>query len=673
MRYANHYTRSFFAGRPGAALLLFGLLVAAAPEAAAATFTDLALENGWTQAPAARKPSVSLVSGIVQFDGAMVTNAANAVAFTLPIGFWPPTNVYVPVDLCNATKGRLFIQPSGVVTVQAENGTFANAQCRTSLDGASFALSSGGFTSLSLNGWTNAPFATRNAAAANIAGIIRLQGAIATSGASSVAFTLPIGLRPATTVYVAVDLCGATNGRLVIAPSGMVSVEAEGGAFANAQCFTSLEGVVFAASTTGFIGLPLENGWTGAPFGTAGPAVQDIGGILHFAGAMASGTDPTAFQLPTGFRPAADVDLPVDLCNATKGRLVVLSNGVGHIEAEGGAFGNAQCFTSLEGVSFALTNFRPLALQNGWTNAPFATTDAALAIVRGIVHLRGAIATGGSNPLAFTLPGGFRPAANVYVPVDLCNAAKGRLFIQSTGDVAVQTEGAFADAQCFTSLEGVSFAVLTNEFTGLTLANGWTNAPFGTRTAAVTNTDGIIRLQGAIANGVTPNPFTLALGFRPATTVFVPVDLCGATKGRLVITPSGVVTVEAEGGAFGNAQCFTSLDSVAFAAAGSAFTSVALQNGWTTAPFGTAAPAVKDLGGIVQLTGGIVTSATNPVAFTLPGGFRPTTDVYVPIDLCHTVKGRLWIQPSGVVTVQAEDTFADAQCFTSLDGASFAE
>jgi hypothetical protein len=43
------------------------------------------------------------------------------------------------VDLCGATNGRLFIQHSGVVTVEAEGGTFSNARCFTSLDGASFA------------------------------------------------------------------------------------------------------------------------------------------------------------------------------------------------------------------------------------------------------------------------------------------------------------------------------------------------------------------------------------------------------------------------------------------------------------------------------------------------------------------------------------------------------
>ena len=47
--------------------------------------------------------------------------------------------------------------------------------------------------------------------------------------------------------------------------------------------------------------------------------------------------------------------------------------------------------------------------------------------------------------------------------------------------------------------------------------------------------------------------------------VFVPVDLCNATHGQLAIQPNGGVTVEAEGGAFSNAACFTSLDGVSFA------------------------------------------------------------------------------------------------------------
>ena len=75
-------------------------------------------------------------------------------------------------------------------------------------------------------------------------------------------------------------------------------------------------------------------------------------------------------------------------------------------------------------------------------------------------------------------------------------------------------------------------------------------------------TSGIVHFKGAIANGSSAGLFTLPAAFRPSTNVFVPVDLCGATNGRLFIKPSGVVTVEAQ--TFSNARCFTSLDGVTF-------------------------------------------------------------------------------------------------------------
>ncbi len=46
--------------------------------------------------------------------------------------------------------------------------------------------------------------------------------------------------------------------------------------------------------------------------------------------------------------------------------------------------------------------------------------------------------------------------------------------------------------------------------------------------------------------------------------------------------------------------------------------------------------------------------------------------VFVPVDLCNAASGMLAISPSGVVGVQAQNTFSSAQCFTSLDGALFA-
>jgi hypothetical protein len=103
------------------------------------------------------------------------------------------------------------------------------------------------------------------------------------------------------------------------------------------------------------------------------------------------------------------------------------------------------------------------------------------------------------------------------------------------------------------------------------------------------------------------------------------------------------------------------------------WTPLTLQNGWTSSPFGTSAPAVRTISGIVHFKGAIATSGTNPVPFTLPAAFRPVSVVFVPVDLCNATNGRLQIEPTGVVTVQAEGgTFSNAACFTSLDGVSFA-
>lgn len=180
----------------------------------------------------------------------------------------------------------------------------------------------------------------------------------------------------------------------------------------------------------------------------------------------------------------------------------------------------------------------------------------AVALFLGTVHLRGGI-NGGSTGSAFTLPAGFRPNSNVYVPVNLCNAKKGRLPILSNGVVSVQAQENFADAQCFTSLDEVSFAVSAFGYTPLTLLNNWSHAPFNTRDVAVRVAKNNVQFQGAMAGGSTAVAFTLPFGFRPNNNVYVPVALCDAEKGCLHIQPNGTVTVQARN-ALADAQCFTS-------------------------------------------------------------------------------------------------------------------
>jgi len=275
--------------------------------------------------------------------------------FVLPPGFRPATMVFVPISLLYAQKGRLVIYPSGEVVIEAEH-SFTYAQELTSLDGASFAPSDAGFAPLTLiNGWTNAPFSTSNAAVKNINGIVHFKGAIATAGSSADPFVLPVGFRPAAMVFVPVDLCNSANGRLVISPSGIAEVQAQN-TFSSAQCFTSLDGAWFAAAgAPGFKNLKLLNGWKGQPFGTGKPAAKNTGGVVYFKGAVAGAPHifDTLFILPVADRPSLpfQVEVSVDLCDAHFGELEIVEPGDVELDPSD-SFKNAKCFTSLDGVSF---------------------------------------------------------------------------------------------------------------------------------------------------------------------------------------------------------------------------------------------------------------------------------------------------------------------------------
>jgi hypothetical protein len=330
----------------------------------------------------------------------------------------------------------------------------------------------------------------------------------------------------------------------------------------------------------------------------------------------------------------------------------------------------------LQGAGTALAKskspYTTLKLKNGWQNAPFATSKAQVRDVSGIVYFKGAISTSGANAVPFVLPRAFRPHTWVYVPVDMCGATNGRLTIAPNGTTTVEAESSFANAQCFTSLDGASFALSAKSFTTLSPRNGWTNAPFNTSDIKARNLDGIVHFKGAMStSGTNAKAFTLPRSLRPHTSVYVPVDMCNATNGRLIITPNGAVNVEAES-SFADAQCFTSLDGASFALSAKSFTTLSPRNGWTNAPFSSSDIKARNLDGIVHFKGAMSTSGTNTKAFTLPRSLRPHTRVYVPVDMCNATDGRLIITPNGAVNVEAESSFANAKCFTSLDGAWFA-
>jgi hypothetical protein len=332
----------------------------------------------------------------------------------------------------------------------------------------------------------------------------------------------------------------------------------------------------------------------------------------------------------------------------------------------------AQAATS---APHTLTNvWTSLAPQNGWFLYGNHTAAPAVTNIGGIVHLKGAIATFGTNPVPFTLPVGDRPATDVLVPVDVGPSVAGQLNIAPNGVVTVSSEQSWFDAQTLTSLDGATFAASGTSFTPLTPLNGWTNLGPAFASPAARSINGIVHLRGAIAaSNPTGEAFILPTAFRPNHTVYVPVTLCNANSGRLNIYPTGLVDVVAEGGTSSNADCGTSLDGAWFAQSETSFTQLTLQNGWHNYQSGTATAAVRKISGIVHLEGAIATSGSSQlVAFTLPLGFRPAHNVYVSVDQNNASKGNVLIDSNGQVTVFAEGNPSDATMFTSLDGVSFA-
>jgi hypothetical protein len=104
----------------------------------------------------------------------------------------------------------------------------------------------------------------------------------------------------------------------------------------------------------------------------------------------------------------------------------------------------------------------------------------------------------------------------------------------------------------------------------LQLVNAWeTYSQFSGDPAGAVDRNGIVHLKGAMfqvqVKGVQETlAFVLPPKLRPSRTVYVPVTLIVGRPGRLNITPDGLVNVQS-GGAFNDAQQFTSLDGVTFA------------------------------------------------------------------------------------------------------------
>jgi hypothetical protein len=207
--------------------------------------------NGWDQySPVTGKPAVAIDQhNVVHLKGAIAQPAGSTnIAFVLPHKYRPNRSVYAPVTMFNGAFGRLIIEETGTVLVQAASD-YSVAQQFTSLEGVTFSKGTVPlqYSKIELkNGWEEYNSITGSPAAAlDTNNVVRLKGAVKqTSGSDAFAFTLAPKFRPDRDVYVHINTLFGRPGRLNILENGNVYVQAV--VFDDAQTFTSLEGVSYS-------------------------------------------------------------------------------------------------------------------------------------------------------------------------------------------------------------------------------------------------------------------------------------------------------------------------------------------------------------------------------------------------------------------------------------------
>ena len=298
--------------------------------------------------------------------------------------------------------------------------------------------------------------------------------------------------------------------------------------------------------------------------------ITDVGSgdVVAYQGRITTSTANSPFT-DTDDPPEGGVAyLPVLVNNNTPAaRLKFDTNGDVTLQFKGAAPA-APYLVHLNGVQYLRNGVdaQALPLGPGWSKHAATRTPSAVKMANGFVHLMGGLVGSNNASIAspFTLAVGLRPPSTTYVNITLCNATKGRLWIRPDGAVNIQAEGNndAADARCFTSLDGVSFATSVVGATGVAYMNGWSGAmPSGH--LRFRNDGAVVRFQGSVIGGTSNVVINLPPAYRPADAVFLPVDRADTTRGIVAILVSGdVMIIPVAGGGISDATNFDGLSFV---------------------------------------------------------------------------------------------------------------
>jgi hypothetical protein len=308
-----------------------------------------------------------------------------------------------------------------------------------------------------------------------------------------------------------------------------------------------------------------------------------------------------------------------------------------------------------------------LTLRNGWASSQsqYGSGDPAVAVQRGIVYLSGSMhqASGTSTQFA-TLPRGFRPRHNLWLPVYSFSGTEGSIEIAATG----QMYAFGGDVTAYTSLAGISYPVTSVRMHNLGLVNGWTSSQgqFNSGNPAAGIQGGVVYLAGSMhAVSATGNLFaTIPAGLRPAHNMFVPAYTFDGAPGGIAVSLAGRMF------AYGHADGdYTSLAGISYPVTSMRLHNLSLVNGWTAAQTVLGGrPTAGIQNGIVYLTGAIrQPSGTSTRFATLPRALRPAHNLWLPIFTAPGVIGSIEIAHNGQMFAFG----IDAHNYSGLAGISY--
>lgn len=317
---------------------------------------------------------------------------------------------------------------------------------------------------------------------------------------------------------------------------------------------------------------------------------------------------------------------------------------------------NSYGTTTTTQASVSIPSTVPCDLGNGWEpygamygDATFTKTSAGVVVLGGLIRY----GNGTQYEVICTLPEGYRPSSRLIFAPATQGATQARIDINTNGDVIY----VFGNTG-WISLNGINFlAKDTATWTNLTGSNGWKAYGNGLTTYAppqvATDNTGRVHVQGLASSGTTTAgtvAFTLpaSIGANAGDDIY---PARSGAVGSMQLTPDKTIKYRGSGG-----NGYWSLQAMFHpTTAGSWTTLPSPSAGWIR--YNTAynpAQYRKNSDGIVSLRGliksGTATSGT--VIYTLPAGYRPSTNI-----ICSQVTypddfGRVDVSSTGQVIVR---------------------